>query len=209
MGLIDRLGLFVFNEACRQLVIWQGLGLQMGVSINVSPRQFAQDDFMQACRRAKAEFRVDPSAIELEITESSFLGHDRLFADRINELKHLGYKIAIDDFGTGYSNLAYISRFPVDCIKIDRSFTAQLPSSAPLMRLILALASQIGAKVVAEGVETDAQLHWLRQQNCDQVQGFYFSQAVASEMLPRLIRGIEARCLAGPANMNAAFEKVL
>ena len=72
MGLIDRLGLFVFNEACRQLVIWQGLGLQMGVSINVSPRQFAQDDFMQACRRAKAEFRVDPSAIELEITESAF-----------------------------------------------------------------------------------------------------------------------------------------
>ncbi|GAB5483552.1 MAG: hypothetical protein Pars92KO_33090 [Parasphingorhabdus sp.] len=104
----------------------------------------------------------------------------------------MGYRIAIDDFGTGYSNLSYISRFPLNCLKIDQSFIAQLPTSGPIISLILTLTKQIGATIVAEGVETSDQLDWLCKHDCDQVQGYYLSQPVESRELMGVIAELDS-----------------
>ena len=104
----------------------------------------------------------------------------------------MGYRIAIDDFGTGYSNLSYISRFPLNCLKIDQSFITQLPKSGPIISLILTLAKQIGATVVAEGVETQSQLDWLKDHDCAQVQGYLLSRPVVSNKLSTVIQNLNA-----------------
>jgi len=193
IGLIDELGLFVFNEACNQLIIWRKQGRSLNVSINVSPQQFLCEDFIANCERAASTVGFDPQKIEIEITESTLVGDDCLTAQRIGNLKKLGFRIALDDFGTGYSNLAHISRFPVDCIKIDKSFTSQLPNSGPLISLVFALSNQIEACVVAEGVERLDQFDWLQNRGCDQIQGFVFSPAVPADKLIGVCEKIEAK----------------
>ncbi len=183
IGVIDQIGMLVLKQACQQMSAWRSDGFEIDLSINVSPRQFQHEDFVPLFEKTARIADFPLSSLELEITETSLVGDDAEVSRRLHRINELGFRLALDDFGTGYSNLAHISRFPLDCIKLDRSFVQQLPSSGPLLRLILALARQIGATTVAEGVEEPEQLAWLRKQDCDQVQGFLFSKAVPADEL--------------------------
>lgn len=207
MGVIDQVGIQVFEAACRQLTAWHRSGFDVRLAINVSPKQFQHEDFIDLCAQTAADPDVPISKVELEITETSLVGDDEQVAERISRINDLGFKIALDDFGTGYSNLAHISRFSVDCIKIDTSFTAQLPESGPLIRLIFALAKQINASIVAEGVETVEQLDWLNDRGCDQVQGFLFSRAVAPDQLEMVCETIETQSFATRKMKQRKVEK--
>lgn len=120
-------------------------------------------------------------------------GDDEVVYDKINQIRNLGFHFALDDFGTGYSNLGYISKYPFGCIKLDKSFVQMLPSSGPLVRLILTLAKQIDATTVAEGVETAEQFEWLAARGCDQVQGFFFSEALPEARFLSALPAIEER----------------
>ncbi|MGH1479811.1 MAG: putative bifunctional diguanylate cyclase/phosphodiesterase [Geminicoccales bacterium] len=193
IGVIDQIGMFVFRQACLQMSAWRRQGFEIDVSINVSPKQFQHEDFVPLFESTAAVADFPLSSLELEITETSLIGDDAEVSRRLRRINELGFRLALDDFGTGYSNLAHISRFPVDCIKLDLSFIQQLPSSGPLIRLILALANQIGATTVAEGVEEPEQLAWLRKHGCDQVQGFLFSKAVPADELTSTCLEISAQ----------------
>ena len=193
MGVMNQIGSIVFDKVSEQLSIWHKQGVNLSVSINVSPKQFQHEDFITIAERIEENAEFPLSLLELEITETSLVGDSADVSRRIQRIRELGFQLAIDDFGTGYSNLAYISRFPVGCIKADRSFVEQLPHSDPLLRLIFALAKQIGSTIVAEGVETHEQLAWLRQNDCDQVQGFLLSEAIPAKGFAEACRKIEAR----------------
>lgn len=183
IGVIDQVGMLVFEQACQQMSVWRRDGFEIDLSVNVSPKQFQHEDFVALFEKAATIADFPLSSLELEVTETSLVGDNVEVSRRLHRINELGFRLALDDFGTGYSNIAHISRFPVDCIKLDRSFVQQLPSSGPLLRLILALAKQIGATTVAEGVEVQEQLEWLREHGCDQVQGFLFSKAVPADEL--------------------------
>lgn len=193
IGVIDQIGMLVFRQACLQMSAWRRQGFEINLSINVSPKQFQHEDFVPLFEKTAAVADFPLSSLELEITETSLIGDNAEVSRRLRRINELGFRLALDDFGTGYSNLAHISHFPVDCIKLDLSFVQQLPSSGPLIRLILALANQIGATTVAEGVEKPEQLAWLRKHGCDQVQGFLFSKAVPANELISTCLEINAR----------------
>lgn len=178
MGVMNSIGAIVFDKVSKQLSKWHKQGFDMSVSINVSPKQFQHENFIAVTEKTAQHADFPLSLLELEITETSLVGDGNDVSRRIKRIRELGFTVAIDDFGTGYSNLAHISRFPVSCIKADKSFVAKLPDSGPLLSLIFALAKQIGSTIVAEGVETAEQLAWLKENDCDQVQGFLFSKAV-------------------------------
>ena len=190
-GLIHDLGAFVMRRSRAQLKKWRDQGLQLDLSLNVSPIQFQNPDLIALYSAIADDDRMIIDGLELEITESSFFGDDADLSNRIRQITDLGFRIALDDFGTGYSNLAYISRFPLSCIKLDKSFVQKLPESGPLLLLILTLARQIGATTVAEGVETSAQFDWLTTHGCDQIQGYLFSPAVTAEEFPARIAAVE------------------
>ncbi len=177
-GMIEDLGKIVLDIGCKQALAWANAGIDMGVSINISPRQFQGTQLMDALKAFTKTPGFPRHKIELEITENVLFGDHNKIAEKLQEIVEMGYRIAIDDFGTGYSNLSYISRFPLDCIKIDKSFVSQLPVSGPIIQLILTLAKQVGATAVAEGVETRAEYDWLLAEGCTQVQGYYFSKPV-------------------------------
>jgi diguanylate cyclase (GGDEF)-like protein/PAS domain S-box-containing protein len=198
-GLIVPIGEWVLREACRQLRAWQehlALPSAITMSVNCSARQFARSDFPERFERILLETGVDPSLLNLEITESILMeGSDtvnRLFA----RLKEIGVELHLDDFGTGYSSLSYLHRFPLDTLKIDRSFVAKLDGSddeaedgPAFVRSIVALARSRRMGVIAEGVETAAQVAHLRGLDCDVGQGFFFSEAVDAETATGLITG--------------------
>lgn len=181
-GLIISIGQWVLQEACRQNSAWQRAGLPpISVSVNLSPVQFRHTGLVKSVSDALKRANLDPAYLELELTES-FVMHD---AERINiamqSLKALGVDIAVDDFGTGYSSLSYLKRFPVDRLKIDKSFVRDIdtdPDDAAIVRAIITLGHALGLKVVAEGVETRAHLEYLQQHDCDELQGYYFSRPV-------------------------------
>ncbi|OYW15049.1 MAG: GGDEF domain-containing protein [Hydrogenophilales bacterium 12-64-6] len=193
-GLIIPIGQWILEEACRQNSAWQRAGLPpINVSVNLSPIQFRHTGLVQSVASALAQAGLDPAFLELELTES-FVMHD---AERINvamkSLKTLGVDIAVDDFGTGYSSLSYLKRFPVDRLKVDKSFVRDIdsdPDDAAIVRAIITLGHALGLKVVAEGVETLAHLEFLRQHGCDELQGYYFSRPIpALEMEALLCAG--------------------
>lgn len=184
-GLIDQVGQLVLEMGCAQAIAWQRSGLDLGLSLNVSPRQFAHDGFLDTLGRLAAQADFPTGRVELEITESVLIGDPVQVAGKLRKITRMGYKIAIDDFGTGYSNLSYITQFPLRCLKIDRSFIQQLPASGPVVQLILTLAEQIGVTVVSEGVETPDQLTWLKDNNCAQAQGFLITEALPIEDFER------------------------
>ena len=193
-GLIIPIGQWILKEACRQNSAWQRAGLPpINVSVNLSPIQFRHTGLVQAVASALAQAGLDPAFLELELTES-FVMHD---AERINvamkSLKTLGVDIAVDDFGTGYSSLSYLKRFPVDRLKVDKSFVRDIdsdPDDAAIVRAIITLGHALGLKVVAEGVEPLAHLEFLRQHGCDELQGYYFSRPIpALEMEALLCAG--------------------
>ena len=195
-GLIIPIGQWILHEACRQNSLWQRAGLPpINVSVNLSPIQFRHAGLVQSVAAALAQAGLDPTHLELELTES-FVMHD---AERINvamqSLKALGVDIAVDDFGTGYSSLSYLKRFPVDRLKVDKSFVRDIdsdPDDAAIVRAIITLGHALGLKVVAEGVEIHAHLEFLRQHGCDELQGYYFSRPVPAVEMETLLRNARA-----------------
>lgn len=190
-GIIETLGSMIIMKACQHSQKWQEQGLDIDVSINVSPRQFDSAELLRTIEQVAQSDEFDSNKIEFEITESVLVGDSLSIVDRLNTIHNQGFRIAVDDFGTGYSNLANISRFPLHFIKIDKCFVDQLPSSKPIVQLIITTAHQIGAKVVAEGVEEKSQVQILTEMGCDQVQGFYFSKPVENDRLKNVIDSIE------------------
>lgn len=179
-GLIVRLGSWVLHQACRQAKAWTDAGLgRPVVAVNISPRQFSHPDFMTTVRAALQTTGVDPAQIELEITEGCVMDDAESSIAQLHALRELGLALAIDDFGTGYASLSYLRRFPINHLKIDRSFIMQLGNSAgddTIVRTLIELAHSLGLTVTAEGVETVAQEAALKEWDCDVVQGFLHSR---------------------------------
>jgi diguanylate cyclase (GGDEF)-like protein len=175
-GLIFRLGEWVLREACRQCRWWQEHGQPaVSVSVNVSPLQFARADFAVTVLGALRDSGLAGGLLELELTESSVLHDVESAGQKMSQLREHGIRISVDDFGTGYSSLGYLPRLPIDTLKIDRCFVAQIGESdtaVPLIQGMISLAHNIGKRVIVEGVETAAQLEILRNLGCDEVQGF-------------------------------------
>lgn len=190
-GLIVPIGTWVLETACAQNKAWQDAGLApIGVSVNVSARQFWHDGLVRAISDALDKSGMDPKYLEIEITESLIMhGADHML-DMLHAIKKLGVQISVDDFGTGYSSLSYLKRFPVDRLKVDRSFVQDLlndKDDATIAKAIVALGHNLGLRVVAEGVESVDQMHFLRQIDCDEAQGYYFSRPVARDSFPPLL----------------------
>ncbi len=174
-GQIVDIGKWVINEACQQIRSWLDLGIELPVAINLSPVQFRQNDLVELINTAVAAVKVDPRLLQLEITESTIMEDLESALETMQTLSRLGYKISIDDFGTGYSSLEYLKRFPVDNLKIDRAFIKDVvtdPGDASIVRATISMAHGMGLQVVAEGVETEEQLLFLRNLRCDLIQGF-------------------------------------
>jgi len=191
-GLIVPVGEWVLRRACEDLKAWQAAGVTVGpVAVNLSARQFRMQDLDARIKALVQEAAVDPALIELEITESQVM-HDPDHAIRVmHSLCAAGMRIAIDDFGTGYSSLAYLTRFPVGALKIDRSFVADVnndPSDATIVRTIIEMAHSLGFSVVAEGVETEEQATFLRLLRCERAQGYLFARPMPAEALEALFR---------------------
>lgn len=189
-GLIVQVGEWVLRTACAQIKASIAHGFRpVPIAVNLSARQLQSTGLPDMVRRIFAESGVDPALIELEITESSLMHNTEEAVVLLNELKKTGLCIAIDDFGTGYSSLAYLKRFPVDTLKIDRSFVREVnedENAAAIARAIIPMAHQLRLKVVAEGVETEDQLTFLVQNGCNEAQGFLFSRPVPAEKLDSL-----------------------
>ena len=177
-GLIIPIGAWVLQTACRQAMDWQRRAPGLGVSVNLSARQFQQPDLLRQVASALEESGLDPALLELEITETNAM-HDAENSIRtLFELKELGVRISMDDFGTGYSSLSYLKRFPIDILKLDQSFVRDITSSpgdGAIATAVIAMAHSLSLQVVAEGVETRGQLAFLREKLCDRIQGYYFS----------------------------------
>ena len=174
-GLIIPMGEWVLREACRQVRDWERLGLgRVPVSVNVSPHQIKSIDLFESVTAALRETGVDARLLRVELTESGLMGNTEVTAEVLRRLSSFGVEILLDDFGTGYSSLTYLRRFPISCLKIDKSFVSELTSDREDRAIaggVIALAHNLGIKVIFEGVERQEQLEFLRTQNCDHVQG--------------------------------------
>ncbi|HEY1044493.1 MAG TPA: EAL domain-containing protein [Telluria sp.] len=190
-GLILPLGEWVLRQACLQNKAWQDAGLpKVPVGVNLSARQFAQD-IPAMVRRALEESKLEPRYLELEVTESASMDNPEHTIGILERLRSMGVRLAIDDFGTGYSSLNYLKRFPVDRLKLDKSFVDDLisdPDDLAISRAVVAMAHSLRLKVVAEGVETEGQLALLADNGCDEMQGYLFSRPLDSDACTELLR---------------------
>jgi diguanylate cyclase (GGDEF)-like protein/PAS domain S-box-containing protein len=191
-GLIVPIGRWVLRNACAQSAAWRREGLpHIRVAVNLSARQFSDDGLFVDIGDALAEATLPPEGLELEITESMVMQNPERAVSTLSRLRELGICVAIDDFGTGYSSLGYLKRFPIDNVKIDRSFIKDLPhdtDDAAITRAVIAMAKSLRIKVVAEGVETREQLEFLRTHECDECQGYYLSRALPASEFALLAR---------------------
>jgi diguanylate cyclase (GGDEF)-like protein len=192
-GLIVPIGSWVLRSGCATVRAWidQGMG-ELPVAINVSSRQLRQDGFVEEVRGALADHGLPARLLELEITESTAMAEPEATVEILLQLKDMGVEVAIDDFGTGYSSLSYLKRFPIGCVKIDRSFVRDVvhsPEDAGIVDAIVAMARQLRFKVVAEGVETEEQADFLQRHGCDQIQGYLVSRPQPAEQLAEWLRG--------------------
>jgi diguanylate cyclase (GGDEF)-like protein/PAS domain S-box-containing protein len=190
-GLIVPIGEWVLRTACSQARKWQDEGLTaVSVAVNVSAVQFRREGFSELIRQVLFETGLAAQYLELEVTESLLLSSADVTLSVLQELKNMGLSLAIDDFGTGYSSLSYLKRFPVSKLKIDRSFVRDValnPDDAAITTAIISMAKSLNLKVIAEGVEDEAQMSFLRAHHCDQIQGYYFSKPlVADEVADKL-----------------------
>ncbi|MGH8662977.1 MAG: PAS domain S-box protein [Burkholderiales bacterium] len=192
-GLIVQASEWVLNAVCRQLVQWRQAGMEpVPVAVNLSAREFLAPDLGSTISRILCSHGLDPSLLELEITESSLMVNPHEAARTLEYLKRLGVGLSIDDFGTGYSSLSYLKRFPLDALKIDRSFVRDIPTDAndaAITLAVISMAHSLGLKVIAEGVENSAQLAFLAQHGCDQVQGYFLARPMDAEACERVLRG--------------------
>jgi diguanylate cyclase (GGDEF)-like protein len=198
-GLIVGLGEWVLREACRQTRAWLDAGLKPGtVSVNLSARQFRQEGLVRLVSRVLEATGLDPAHLEMELTESMVMHNVDAAVATLQGLKSLGVALSVDDFGTGYSSLAYLKDLPIDTLKIDRAFVRDIGTGAEedegvIAQAIISLGHALHLKVIAEGVETDAQLRFLRRHGCDAVQGFLYGEAVAPREHARLLTREKAR----------------
>ena len=181
-GKIHNIGMWVFHRAFSLIHRWSS---QMGtqsfppLAVNISPKQFQKQDFVKDIEKLLQEFPINPNLLEFELTESLLLENQESALDKLNALRDLGFSLSIDDFGTGYSCLSYVSKLPINKLKIDQSFTHQITQGkrqATIVETIIAMARNLGMGVIAEGVETEEQLEFLIKQDCHQFQGYYFSR---------------------------------
>jgi EAL domain-containing protein (putative c-di-GMP-specific phosphodiesterase class I) len=191
-GLIVPLGEWVLTEACRQAQEWNEAGYPpLTVSVNLSPRQFETQNVPNLVAKVLRATGLPANQLELELTESLALQEPEAIGPILLDLKQLGVQCAIDDFGTGYSGLQYLTRFPLDRLKIDKAFVRDIANGgdeARLVAAIIGLAHGLRMEVTAEGVETDEQLQYLKEHGCDQMQGYLFSPPVPADEFERLIR---------------------
>jgi EAL domain-containing protein (putative c-di-GMP-specific phosphodiesterase class I) len=191
-GLIMPLGEWVLRTACAQNKAWQDLGLPpVTVAVNMSARQFAAQDVVKLAADILNSTGLAPNWLELELTESVVMADAEAFIKATDELKDLAITLSIDDFGTGFSSLSYLKRFAIDRLKIDQSFVRDIttdPNSATIALAIISLAHSLKFAVIAEGVETEAQLNFLRRRDCDEMQGFYFSRPIPATEFGQMLR---------------------
>jgi diguanylate cyclase (GGDEF)-like protein/PAS domain S-box-containing protein len=201
-GLAQPLGEWTLHEACVQSRRWQAAGIApVPVAVNLSARVFRERSFVTTLRSILDETRLDPTLLELEITESAVMQQSDATSATLEELSAMGIQLAVDDFGTGYSSLAYLKRFPIDKLKIDRSFVRGIPTSGDdtaITRAIVSLARSLGLRVVAEGVETDAQLGFLSAHGCDDVQGNFFCPPLDARETERIFGCAQAAVRQAP-----------
>jgi len=191
-GLIVPIGKWVLRTACAQSVAWQKQGLPpVRMSVNLSMRQMNDEGLIREIEAVLAETGLDPSLLELEVTESTIMHNAERAVRLLTSIKELGVRLAIDDFGTGYSSLAHLKRFPIDTLKVDRSFIREVPNDAEdraIAEAIIAMGKTLSLTVVAEGVETPEQQAFLSDRLCDEMQGYYFSTPVAAQDFAELLR---------------------
>ncbi|MBI3527078.1 MAG: EAL domain-containing protein [Betaproteobacteria bacterium] len=205
-GLIAPVGEWVLAEVCRQINAWSADGLvPVPVAVNLSGRQLQQPGLDRRFQRILSESGIDPRLIELEITESVLMRNAEHAAGMLCGLKQLGVRLSVDDFGTGYSSLSYLKSFPLDGLKIDRSFVSDItanPDDAVITRTVIAMAHGLHMKVVAEGVETEEQLAVLAANGCDEMQGYYFSAPVSAGNFVQMVRERRQLRVPGPARRS-------
>ena len=179
---IINVGQWVIRECCRQMQQWQQMGIDITLSINISAIQFLDDEFNAKIERSLNEFQIDGRKLDFEITESLLVEDVVQAIAKLTRIKEMGSSISIDDFGTGFSSLAYLRQFPLDRLKIDRTFVKDIPEAddGVIASSIVALGKAVGLKVLAEGVETDDQLKYLKSLDCDEYQGYLFSRPLAA-----------------------------
>jgi EAL domain-containing protein (putative c-di-GMP-specific phosphodiesterase class I) len=190
-SLILELGHWVLAEACRQIMVWQGAGMDMPpLAVNLSARQFDRH-LPRRIDELLTTYRIAPQHLKLEITESLMVRNPDEVVHIMNDLAAMGLGIALDDFGTGYSSLAYLKRFPITTLKIDRSFVTGVPhqpNDCAIAQAIVTMGKQLRQEIVAEGVENKAQMDYLRELGCDQLQGYLFSKPLSAADYERLVR---------------------
>lgn len=190
-GLIGQIGEWVLLNACRQFVAWQSQGAQLQrVTVNLSPRQFKQMDMVENFIKILAVAGIGPNHLGLEVTESLIMENPETAIAVLNRLRGQGIELYLDDFGTGYSSLSYLKRFPIDKIKIDKSFVSDIavdPNDEALVGAMIAMAHSLGVRVVAEGVESEAQLSFIRQHQCDECQGYFYSKPIPAHEMTQLL----------------------
>ena len=197
-GLITAIGEWVLDTVCAQISAWQGAGLgSIKVAVNLSGKQFAQDRTVPFVEATLRKYGLDPACLGIEITESTVMGDPDKAVAALSCLKDIGVSISLDDFGTGYSSLGYLKRFPIDVLKIDKSFVDDVTTSssdAAIALSVISLAHNLHMRVIAEGVETREQVDFLTRHGCDEMQGYYFSRPLAVEAFTALLREQRPLC---------------
>ncbi|PCI58580.1 MAG: hypothetical protein COB34_04975 [Methylophilaceae bacterium] len=190
-GLIISIGEWVLRTACEQLATWQKYGIsRLLMSVNISARQFQQDDLVETIKSILIETGLKAECLELELTESLLMTNANQAINKLHEIKAMGIQLSIDDFGTGYSNLSYLDKLPIDTLKIDKAFIDSITlntEKTPIVNTIINLAKNMNMKVVAEGVELAEQVYYLKNQKCDEIQGYYFSRPLAAPAIKEML----------------------
>jgi EAL domain-containing protein (putative c-di-GMP-specific phosphodiesterase class I) len=190
-GLILPIGTWVLREACAQARMWIDAGLPMAtMAVNVSAMEFRDSNYLERLFAILRETGLDPSALELELTESVLMKQADSAATILQALRKRGVQVAVDDFGTGYSSLSYLGKFPIDALKIDQSFVGRISKAredATIVSAVISMARSLNLRVVAEGVETLEQLTFLQAHECDEAQGYYFSRPVLPQEFAALL----------------------
>jgi EAL domain-containing protein (putative c-di-GMP-specific phosphodiesterase class I) len=224
-GLILPIGKWVLRQACEQARSWVDAGFPaIGISVNVSGAELGHEGFLEDLFTILADTRLDPGSLEVELTESVLLRRVDSTVTILTTLREKGVHVAVDDFGTGYSSLSYLRKFPLDALKVDQSFVRQLSNSgseAAIVIAVISMARSLKLRVIAEGIETQAELDFLRAHQCDEAQGYYFSEPIPADKFMEVLRhglartaapgrlGLRAQIGRESATADAAVESML